>query len=92
MSQPLPNPLQICLGEGRVAIEPFSDEDGSHGVIFKDSGEPHPVGELTGSDRSAEHYPEEGEVYIRCSSRESALVLMEQVCRVVAAFNDNPGS
>lgn len=82
-----PNPLQINLGEGRIAIEPFSDEDG-YGIIFKDSGEPHEVGELTGSEPTEGHMPESGEIYLRCSNRESALVLMEQVCRVVAFFTD----
>ncbi|GAA4465356.1 hypothetical protein [Novipirellula rosea] len=79
-------PIQINLGRGRVAIDPFTDSDGAHGLIFRDSGEPHDIGEPTGSDHATDHQPEPGEIYLRCANRESALVLMEQVCRVVASF------
>lgn len=88
MTETLPNPLQINLGDGRIAIDPFTDKDGAHGLILRDSGEPHDVGAPTNSDREPEHWPEKGEIYIRCANREAALVLMEQVCRVVAAFTD----
>ena len=89
MPETSPTPLQISLGQGRIAIDPFADDDGAHGLIFRDSGEPHDVGEPTNSDREPEHWPAEGEVYLRCENRESALVLMEQVCRVVSAFTDD---
>lgn len=89
MPETLPNPLQINLGDGRIAIDLFTDEDGAHGLILRDSGEPHEVGEPTNSGREPEHCPEKGEIYIRCANRESALVLMEQVCRVVAGFTDD---
>jgi len=89
MESNFPNPLEILLGEGRIAIEPFDDKHGGHGLIFKDSGEPHEVGELTNSGRKPEHYPEKGEIYIRCTNRESALILLEQMARVVAAFTDD---
>lgn len=83
-----PNPLQVNLGEGRIAVDVFGDGDGAFGLILRDSGEPHEVGQPTGSDREPQDVPEKGEIYIRCANRESAIVLMEQVCRVVAWFTD----
>ena len=85
-----PNPLQINFGEGRIAIDRFTDDDGAQGLILRDSGESHEVGQLTGSHREPGHRPTDGEIYVRCKNRESSLVLMEQVCRVVAGFTDAP--
>ena len=88
-----PNPLQINLGNGRIEITQYSDIDG-YGVLLKDTGEDHVIGRATGTREelvSWEHSPQSGEIYIHCANRESALVLMEQVCRVVAAFS-NPNA
>lgn len=81
-----PNPLSVNLGEGRIEITVYSSGD-SHGLLLRDSGEKHEIGEATGSVTEENHKPIAGEVYINCSNRESALVLMEQVCRLVAKFN-----
>lgn len=80
-------PFQISLGEGKVAIDTFVDV-GGRGIIFRDTGEVHPVGSETG-EPPCEHVPQVGEVYVRCANRESALVLMEQIARVVAGFSES---
>lgn len=80
-------PFQIGLGSGRVAISAFHDGD-VHGLIFKDSGESHEVGETINDADQPSHVPANGEVYIACMNREAALVLQEMVNRVVNAFRD----
>ena len=87
MTDQLPNPLMIELGEGRISLSNFSDDDG-YGIIFKDSGEPHEIGSSTGEPGNPKHEPEPGEVYLKCSNRESALVLMEKVCRILSSFEE----
>lgn len=80
-------PFQISLGEGKVAITTFID-DGGRGIIFRDTGTTHEVGATT-DEPPCEHVPQVGEVYVRCANRESALVLMEQIARVVAGFSES---
>ena len=87
MTDQFPNPLMIELGEGRIILSNFSDDDG-YGIMFKDSGEPHEVGSYAGDPENPIHEPEAGEIYLKCSNRESALVLMEKVCRVLASFKE----
>lgn len=81
----LPEAMQISLGSGRVAITTFDDDKG-HGLIFRDSGADHQIGEYTG-ELQCVHYPQPGEIYIHCSNRESAVVLLEQMQIVLEAFN-----
>lgn len=80
-------PFQISLGEGKVAITTFVDV-GGRGIIFRDTGAVHEVGEAT-NEPACEQVPQVGEVYVRCANRESALVLMEQIARVVAGFSES---
>lgn len=79
-------PIQLNLGTGRFSVEPFSDARG-HGIVLADTGTQHVIGELDPDSKPVEHFPEPGEFYIHCANRESALVLLEQVARVVAAFS-----
>ena len=85
-------PFQIGLGTGRVAIGKFDDKDGSHGIVLIDTGveNPNRIGEWIPHFRDENHKPQSNECYIRCANRASALVLLEQVARVVAAFT--PGT
>ncbi len=72
-------PLEINLGEGKIAILPFTDSGGSGGLIFRDTGVKHKLGSRI---RDLKLNPDElkpGEVCIRCSNRESAEVLLAQV-------------
>ncbi len=78
-------PIQITLGEGKVAITNFNDSDG-HGIIFQDTGEPHEIGSGT-NDMAGEHIPQPGEIYIKCTNKESALVLLERVERIIEGFD-----
>ena len=79
--------IQVNLGQGMFAITTFSDNDGN-GLLFKNTGEKHVIGSESNAPPNIEHWPEEDELYIKCTNRESALVLMEQVCRLVAMFTD----
>lgn len=79
--------LQIVLGEGRVSISIFQDSDG-RGIILKDSGVPHEIGSSDGVEGD-EHHPEPGEFYIKCTNKESALVLLERVQKVVDGFESH---
>jgi hypothetical protein len=86
-----PNPLQIGLGTGQVAISVFhSGRDGAHGLILKDTGVLHEIGSETKEPEEIGHIPVPGEVYIACLNRESALVLQDMVNRVVSAFAIEP--
>ena len=81
-----PNPLSINLGEGKIEVTVYSCGS-NHGILLRDSGKKHNIGDLSESPTEENHEPQVGEVYINCGNRESALVLMEQVCRLVAKFN-----
>jgi hypothetical protein len=78
--------IQVELGEGKVMVTGFADPDGC-GVMFRNTGEPHEIGKLTG-EPSGPHTPQPGEIYIKCTNRASALVLMEQVAWVVAQYHE----
>lgn len=80
-------PFQIGLGVGQVAISAFHDGD-VHGLMFKDVGEVHEVGETISDTDEPMHVPANGEVYIACLNREAAFVLQEMVNRVVNAFRN----
>lgn len=82
-----PNPLQILLGYGRVSIQSFEDEeDKAAGIYFRQEPEVHEVGSLAPPETEP-HYPEKGEIYIRCDNRAAAMTLMSQVCNVVSSMN-----
>lgn len=78
----LPNPLQIGFGEGRVSITIFSTKSGTHGIILKDSGEPHEVGSIVPDPADPEHMPVPGEVYLHFANAESVDVLIESLVTV----------
>lgn len=79
-------PFQINLGSGQVVVTGFSDSSG-FGVILRDTGIPHTIGSR-GESSNEPHSPTPDEVYIHCSNRSSALVLMEQIAWVVAQFHE----
>lgn len=82
----VPAPLQIGLGEGRVAIALMHD-GGIHGLMFRDAGGPHAIG----TDGAATIppgvlQPQPGDVFVVCLNREAALVLQDMVKKVVESF------
>ena len=81
-----PNPLQLCLGRGQFSVVMYSDEDG-YSVRFRDTGHENTIGDLT-NEPEGKVMPKAGEVYLHFTNRESVLVVLEQLCRVVAAFDD----
>ena len=80
-------PFELFLGSGRVLIATYSTPSGVRGVVLRDTKVEHEVGSLAAKS-DYDHTPIPGEVYIRCGTRESALVLLEQVARVVASFSE----
>ena len=75
----------INLGEGRVDVGVFSDERG-YGLIFKDTGKLHIVGDRVPESEYDSAVPGEGNVCIHCSSLAAAKILMEESMRIVEAF------
>lgn len=72
---------QIELGKGHAIIAGFIDSDGC-GIMLRHPEMIRPTGEQSGL-----HSPQPGEVYIKCTNRASALVLMEHVAWVVSRFH-----
>lgn len=79
--------LHIRAGEGRVQINTFSADNGHRGLIFRDTGEPHPVGEYVGDSEEKNYTPNPGEICLLCSNVESAIVVREMLDKVI---NDWP--
>lgn len=71
--------IQITLGAGRVLVSHFTDEDGGRGLVFQQTDEDHPIGSSEGSSGEVLHEPEDGEVYLKCTNLESALVLQAMI-------------
>ena len=85
-----PNPLEVNLGGGRILMSCFTDtsETGvrSHGLILSfNDGSAHDVGEQIETRKS--EGPSEGQVYIRCANKQSALVLLGRVQNILARFD-----
>ena len=57
--------IEIKLGEGRVGVGHFIDIEG-RGLLFWDTGKEHKVGERIGEVGEKVHYPQSGEVYLKC--------------------------
>lgn len=74
----------IFLGEGRVGIANFSSID-NKGILFAQFDEPREIGNIDKVD--APYRCTGGEVVIFCTKKESALVLLEQVQRLVDSFD-----
>lgn len=83
-----PNPLQLTLGDGCVAISAFSSPEG-HGVLFQECNEPHEIGSRL--EDLAELPSPLGELYITCKTKASALVFLRQVQRMVDCFESEEG-
>ena len=74
----------IYLGEGTVGIANFSSID-NKGILFSQFDEPREIGDIDKVD--APYRCTGGEVVIFCTKKESALVLLEQVQRLVDSFD-----
>ncbi len=84
-----PNPLEVNLGEGRILMSCFTDTSDigvkSHGLLLSfHDGSSHEIGEQT--ENRTKTGSSEGEVYIRCFNKRSALVLLGRVQNLVARF------
>lgn len=75
--------LFIGFGEGRIQISQYSTDSGIRGLILRDSGEPHVVGESVGDEDVKNYKPQPGEVYLQFKNPESAMVLREMLDAVI---------
>lgn len=85
----LPDPLQIELGDGKVLVAKFQDTDGAAGVMFARGHGQFPVGTAFGN-MAGKHVPKKGEVYIRCTTFASLLVLKDAVLEAEQALKEKP--
>ena len=85
-----PNPLEVNLGEGRIAMSAYSDQSETgmaHGIILSfHDGTTHEIGES--GPKLADAGPKEGQVYIRCLNARSARALASVVAAVVSRFDE----
>lgn len=82
--------IEIRLGEGRVLVGPSIDKEG-RGLVFWNTGAEHKVGERVGEVGEGVHYPQPGEVYLKCLTLESAKVLREMVDEMCERFRGDEG-
>lgn len=82
-----PRITEIELGEGKVAISALGDRDGSS-ILFRPLDQPMPIGQaLPDSPVGGQYRPKTGDVLIRCTSRDSALMLIEAAAVVLGSFS-----
>ena len=82
-----PNPLCVRFGEGRILMLTFKDEDGS-GVVLRDSGETHPVGQDANMPPEKGVKPKPGEIYLHFSNVESAKALRLTLDEAIAEMSN----
>lgn len=85
-----PNPLCVRFGEGRILMLTFKDEDG-HGVVLRDSGEPHPVGQDANMPPEKGVMPKPGEIYLHFTTVESAKALRLTLDEAIAEMSNASG-
>jgi hypothetical protein len=81
-----PNPLQLDV-DSHILVSHFTDTDGACGVLFQDTGKEHKTGELY-PDAMLElpHAPQQGELYIRFRSPQSAVVVLEALTQAICSL------
>lgn len=75
-------PIDVHFGEGFIKMNHFTTKEGVHGILFKDTGKPHPINVLEPSPPE-EHFPEEGEIYFNFKNIEGAKALRDQVLELI---------
>lgn len=80
--------IQLEFGKGRIKIHHFTDPDGV-GLVLHDTQEEHTVGTYADKTEEVLHVPQEGEIYLKFTSRESAKVLHEMVTELLNRFNED---
>ena len=82
-----PNPLCVRFGQGRILMLTFTDADGG-GVVLRDSGEPHAVGEDANMPPEKGVMPKAGEVYLHFANIESAKALRLTLDEAIAEMSN----
>ena len=82
-----PNPLCVRFGEGRILMLTFTDADGG-GVVLRDSGEAHAVGEDANLPPEKGVMPKVGEVYLHFTNIESAQALRLTLDEAIAEMSN----
>ena len=88
MAETFPNPLRIGMGEGRFWIGSYTVDHDIRGILFKDTGEPHTVGD-DAPDVPGSHEPEVGEVYLEFANVESAEVVLGAMQELVRKWHED---
>ena len=82
-----PNPLCVRFGEGRILMLTFKDADGG-GVVLRDSGDTHAVGEDANMPPEKGVMPKVGEVYLHFTNIESAQALRLTLDEAIADMSN----
>ena len=89
LEKSLPDPLQIELGDGKVLVAKFQDEDGAAGVMFARGHGQFPIGTPFGN-LAGKHRPQKGEVYIRCTNLASLEILKQCILEAEQILKGEP--
>lgn len=82
--------LFVGFGEGRILISRCISDSGVRGLLLKDTGEPHTVGDYAGDEDEENHKPQPDEIYLQFRNLESAIVLREMLDEVIKEWPRNP--
>lgn len=80
--------IELKFGEGKVKISHFTDPDGV-GLMLRDTQEEHVIGIYDDKTEEILHIPQEGEIYLKFTNRESAKVFHEMVTELLNRFNED---
>jgi len=82
-----PNPLCVRFGQGKMLLQLFKDADGS-GVVIRDTGELHIVGEDANMPPKKGVKPKTGEIYLHFTNVESAKALRLTLDEAIAEMSN----
>jgi hypothetical protein len=80
--------IELKFGEGKVQISHFTDPDGV-GLVLRDTQEEHTIGIYANKAKEVLHVPQEGEIYLKFTNKESAKVFHEMVTELLNRFNED---
>jgi len=75
--------VEILLGEGKYSLQTYSRQNGTHGIMLKDTKKPHKIASFIDEGVVAGYVPNENDILISCKNIESARVLQDQVNKLV---------
>lgn len=82
--------LHINFGKGRLLINKFNAEDGRRGLIIKDTGEDHHVGDSANDPPIGKYEIQPGEIVAWFGNPESAMVVRQLLDEVIEGWATEP--